>query len=104
MNDDLISRKETVRFIREKIRLSTFMQRSVDKADKACEELCERIEKEVPTIEPEREKGEWTYPYESTKTICVCSVCGNQSGTGYSPHNFCPHCGADMRGEKNEQR
>lgn len=59
MNDDSISRKETVRFIREKIRLSTFMQRSVDKADKACEELCERIEKEVPTIEPERQQGEW---------------------------------------------
>ena len=26
----------------------------------------------------------------------TCSICGKESGT---PYNYCPHCGADMRGE-----
>lgn len=49
--DDLISRQETIRFIREKVNLSTFMKRSIDKADKSCVELCERIARELPSAE-----------------------------------------------------
>lgn len=55
----------------------------------------------APTIEPEREKGKWTYideamfgnPHGSYK----CSVCDNRM-----PYktNFCQRCGADMRGEQ----
>ena len=28
-----------------------------------------------------------------------CSVCGYHYGT---PYNFCPHCGADMRGDNHD--
>lgn len=48
----------------------------------------------APTIEPQRIKGKWI-------NNCRCSVCG-YSDKNYSdaPNNFCPVCGADMRGEE----
>lgn len=48
---DLISRQATIRFIRDKVSLSLFMKRSVDKADKACMELCEMLDRELPSAE-----------------------------------------------------
>ncbi len=44
--------------------------------------------------------SEWKTNSDRPDTL-ICSVCGS----GYDmwkhdPHNFCPHCGADMRGEK----
>lgn len=45
---------------------------------------------EIPTADVvERKKGNWIYS---------CSVCNYYSGTKRT--NFCPNCGADMRGEK----
>lgn len=61
---------------------------------------------DMPT-EPEREKGKWipqdhnkTNGIASTLVYCYpkCSVCGHCDN--YT--NFCPNCGADMRGEENE--
>ena len=47
---------------------------------------------DMPTIEPERKKGEWIYtPTEPLGY--TCSVCKK----GSCRFNFCPHCGADMR-------
>lgn len=58
---------------------------------------------DAPTVETEQKKGKWIYtdeamfgnPYGSYK----CSVCDNGM-----PHetNFCPNCGADMRGDSHE--
>ena len=57
---------------------------------------------ELPTIEPERRKGEWIDkpdPFDFFDTIPVCSECGRV--TRYREKtNFCPNCGADMRGEQ----
>lgn len=62
-------------------------------------------EHDMPTIEPKR--GRWI------KDICEydrayhfkCSVCGEWNGLSVEEWNwepnFCPNCGADMRGEKN---
>ena len=49
--DDLISRQAAIRFIRDKVSLSLFMKRSVDKADKACMELCDMLDKELPSAQ-----------------------------------------------------
>lgn len=65
-------------------------------------QLIDEIE-DIPPAQTDRQQGEWIYPYESTKTICVCSICGHGTGTGLNPYNYCPHCGADMRGSKNHE-
>ena len=71
--------------------------------------LFENVLDEQPTIEPEREKGEWIpqdhnkhHGMISTTVYCFprCSVCGESAN--YT--SFCPNCGADMRGEQDDAR
>lgn len=56
--------------------------------------------KSIPTIEPK--KGKWIlhpddlFPAESTME---CSVCHEHEFFSLCNENFCPNCGADMRGE-----
>lgn len=61
-------------------------------------------EESVPSASPERKKGQWIgiefdgyadgYPvYDKWE----CSVCGREV---IEEENFCPDCGADMRGEE----
>ena len=51
--------------------------------------------KEEPTIDPERKTGKWTDDN-------ACQFCGFQPWYERDIHSlsFCPHCGADMRGEQ----
>ncbi len=63
----------------------------------------------APTITPERKRGRWV-PQDHNKkngmiTTAVyycptCSVCGK---TGDYNMSFCPNCGADMRGAKDDE-
>ena len=57
----------------------------------------------TPTIEPEREKGKWI-PIDEDSDVYECDVCRTTydtiCGTFDLPY-FCPHCGADMRGDQN---
>ena len=61
---------------------------------------------EQPTIKPERKTGKWIQvdeqPYfrKHFKRFC-CSVCRTE---GRSKWNFCPNCGAYMKGEPSEDR
>ena len=56
----------------------------------------------LPSAEPEQKKGKWIYDTERVMnnggiySQYHCSECGFQS---VSHMNFCPYCGADMRGE-----
>ena len=50
-----------------------------------------------PTIEPQRMKGKWI-PQGWNDTYCKCSCCDAMYVTTEIPYNFCPNCGADMRG------
>lgn len=60
--------------------------------------------RELPTAKPQRKKGKWI------KENCrgqayKCSACGNYLdfrgvNAGRGDANFCPNCGADMRGER----
>ena len=47
----------------------------------------------------ERPKGEWIMDNEHTKNPLLWYKC-NLCGVYHSPTNFCPNCGADMRGEE----
>ena len=58
-----------------------------------------------PTVE-ERKKGKWEHETVSgvegifKLSSCFCSVCGCHVE---QEANFCPNCGADMRGERKEE-
>jgi len=53
-----------------------------------------------PTIEPERKKGKWIDKSDGIDGAWnYCSVCMEQAIDLY---DFCPNCGADMRGEQND--
>lgn len=61
----------------------------------------------IPSAEPERKKGEWIkedlsgYLTPGGNSIYHCSECGHTEGPWPHPRltNFCPSCGANMRGE-----
>lgn len=69
--------------------------------------VCEDI-MALPSVKPKRKYGEWInakvgklFPSNDYK----CSKCGNildfnGVNCGRGDANFCPNCGADMRGEK----
>jgi len=55
----------------------------------------------LPSAEPEREKGNWIEhnPHRwGLGIVFECSECGEEIECESS--NFCPNCGADMRGEE----
>lgn len=56
---------------------------------------------ELPPIQPKR--GKWIYKTDlitAPNGYWECSEC--KEGRLLYEDNFCPHCGADMRGEKDE--
>lgn len=51
--------------------------------------------------------GKWIYNTDDFTPKMRCSACGYNKpmvageGIEQEPNNFCPHCGADMRGDEN---
>lgn len=78
------------------------------------EDACVAIE-HAPTIE-ERKSGKWTPHRERSReyigTVLVnvtydywfCDTCGYRVENGRPMYNFCPNCGAYMRGENDDKR
>ena len=70
-------------------------------------DTCMKAVDEQPTADVrENVRGEWIEKYyasnETGETVfhgmIICSVCGHVLKVGWLS-DFCPHCGADMRGE-----
>ena len=61
------------------------------------------------TPESLRPKGRWIDTGESYEdehcryNYWACSVCENRIAGRYGLHNYCPNCGADMRGEVDDK-
>ena len=77
-------------------------------------QVYEAIEK-LPSVTPERPRGEWIKIRSGDSNFpesIVCSHCNSENshldfnehsepiGKVFVTSNFCPNCGADMRGEK----
>lgn len=87
---DLISRSA----LREKIS-NAFI-------DGATKSIFKKYIDNAPTV-AERPKGEWIVVKSplSNETIVKCDKCGDEFiGNDVEDYNFCPNCGADMRGDK----
>ena len=61
----------------------------------------------LPSAQPERKKGEWLrygedgYPNNEDTVFWQCDQCLEQyTGRAKKIPNFCPNCGAKMRGEQ----
>lgn len=63
-------------------------------------DICETTANELPSIQPERKKGEWIYQGKFSRAEVECDQCGKVFRNTFAPKNFCPNCGADMRGDK----
>lgn len=59
-----------------------------------------RLMLDAPSIDIEPKHGEWINKNGHTH---YCSVCGFEETEWYTKdYNFCPHCGADMRGKNDD--
>lgn len=60
--------------------------------------------KAIPSAQPQRMRGRWI-PHKTKfggedEKVYTCDQCGHN--IGFHAENFCPNCGADMRGEQDE--
>ena len=94
---DLISRKEAWKAFDE---CNLFVNRE----DR---DIAQEVIENLPPVEAKPVvHGEWLYERETYNTCSAwkCSNCGECYGLPFikDEYNFCPECGADMRGGKNE--
>ena len=104
---ELISRQAAIDALHMDTSIIPF-EKAREYADATISEIRNRLEK-LPSAEPRR--GRWLY-CEETTADCVdgyrCDQCGffvpwdyqHKSIDYIKDYNFCPHCGADMRGEQ----
>lgn len=59
----------------------------------------------LPPAQPERKKGKWIVykaPDQYHCGLVKCPFCYEEMIAESDEYNFCPRCGADMRGDQNE--
>lgn len=84
--DDLISRQAAIDAV------NTALFPKINTAKDA-----EKALRYLPSVQPERKKGEWTKDN-------ACEFCGFKPWYEGDIHtlSYCPNCGADLRGEHDE--
>lgn len=94
--EDAISRADAIKAVEAKIKW--FDGDAIEDRYKryAFIQVLDEILTELPQVEPERPKGKWI---PDTNGYWKCSECGLRVLV-YAKGNFCPNCGADMRGDK----
>lgn len=113
MNDDLIRRQAAIDAICEECHMETDYHRceGYKKDSRWCE--YSTALNDLPSAQPERKKRKWVevavtdgYDKDGIKTlisVMQCDQCGfivNAVEGHMAQYNYCPNCGADMRGNK----
>ena len=101
MKDDTISRQAAIDALRTHERKAShkWFDNQLDiEWNNAIDICCYDIE-DLPSAQPERKRGKWING--------TCNQCGSHApywamATTYYRSNFCPSCGAYMRGEQDE--
>ena len=97
MNDDYISRKAVLKMIDDAEPMNWTDSESEIQAETDYDLFREMIEEQPATDVVEVKRGEWkvdeTHDYEP-----YCSLCGHEPIAG-EKYNYCPDCGAEMRGD-----
>ena len=109
MNNDLISREalkdityinkgnfNTVEGIREWIDNAPTVPQITVFTETADEKAIADLKAELQNVIETRPKGTWT---TDEKGYFYCDQCGKYPHDQYATTDFCPKCGADMRGE-----
>lgn len=105
---DLISRKAAINAISCNIIITG--RQNAELVAKTIGSFADRI-KALPSAQPERKKGNWVYGEDEYGIDGYhCDKCGFFVPWDYThkfisyieDYNFCPSCGADMRGSNNE--
>lgn len=105
MNNDLISREVLKGLISDKSIPIKFEEEKRGDWQNSLGLLLSDIYKIIdnaPTVEPERPQGEWYFSCEKGWECNQCHEVVKEMPTCMrkATYNFCPNCGADMRGEK----
>ena len=109
MSRELIYRDDAIRIVAEQGMYEHDAEYSSGTSDEILKEYIEwatEFFEDVPTVDAiERKRGEWMPIIEANQfgeayqAGIYCSECGETLGC---EANFCPCCGADMRGDNNE--
>lgn len=97
---DLIKREDAIQELGEYLMMDAQMEYSGTASEdiEDWKDLAEHILKDIPSAEPKQ--GEWErIPYSMTAYGRRCSLCHFKVG---NPTNFCPNCGARMKGADDE--
>lgn len=108
--DDCISRNDVIkmlntmdRYTADKLKLcdtdKEFPHNEVFIVDDVYEEIIEQL---PPADVRENIHGTWEeWKVGKYEGVPICSVCKHGFPLGFNQYNFCPNCGADMRGKAN---
>ena len=108
--DDLISRQAAIDAVKKNTFRLTFAEEQnceghvAWSANAVYSDVMQGALLELPSAQPERKTGRWI-PHEDEDGEHYgdkCSECGEWYVMPYGKTNFCPNCGANMRGEQDE--
>ena len=88
---DLISRQAAV----DALHMHLMYRMGTDSNKKRLDEWINNL----PSAQPERKKGKWIIKDDTERFIAQCNCC-RYIEDSRRIKNFCPNCGADMRGEQ----
>lgn len=96
--EDAVSREAVINSIR-KYWHNEYYQRTSIQDEREC--LIKDVIQALPSVQPERPKGEWMPHTIGFRRCSNCKSIWSSDITENMFCNYCPRCGADMRGEQN---